>query len=229
MKKFTDTPRILVLSLFLSAGLPVVAFAAVTATATASNISPSRETGHIWSEWVVDHEATCGHAGRRYRVCTRFPDSPHYEEQILPQKTTHTYEETVTAPTCTEPGVATYVCRACGNRYTEELPAIGHNYGAWTIVTQVSSTEDGVMENICQNDAAHILRQTIPHFPLPEIRPISSIAAASSDQLNSMDIILSSMCMATISGFGWLIQRDLHVIDWDKKLKQKWLEKRAFE
>lgn len=224
MKKFTYTQRVLILSLFLSAGLSVSAFAA-------STTSPGRKTGHVWSEWIVEREATCGHEGRRYRVCTRFPDSPHYEEQIQPQKNTHTYEETITAPTCTEPGFATYVCRVCGNRYTEGLPSTGHNYGTWAIISQAAGTDNGVMEKVCQNDAAHILRQTIPHLPLPKIEPaaINSIATSSTEELNSMDMVLLSLCAASIGGFGWLIQRDIHVIDWDKKRKQEWLEKRALE
>lgn len=58
---------------------------------------------------------------------------------------------------------------------------------------------------------------------------ISSIATASSDELNTMDIILLSLCATSIGGFGWLIQCDIHVIDWDKRRKQEWLEKRVLE
>lgn len=40
----------------------------------------------------------------------------------------HAYTATVTtAATCTTPGVRTYVC-ACGESYTEEIPATGHSY-----------------------------------------------------------------------------------------------------
>ena len=41
----------------------------------------------------------------------------------------HSYEGTITsAPTCTAPGVMTYTCGSCGESYTEEIPATGHNY-----------------------------------------------------------------------------------------------------
>ena len=43
---------------------------------------------------------------------------------------THSKEiETVTAPTCTEPGFTTYLCQNCGATYTDyEVPALGHDY-----------------------------------------------------------------------------------------------------
>lgn len=37
----------------------------------------------------------------------------------------HSHEVVVTAPTCTEAGCNTYTCH-CGDRYTEEIPATGH-------------------------------------------------------------------------------------------------------
>lgn len=41
---------------------------------------------------------------------------------------THNYIENVTKePTCTETGEKTYICD-CGDKYTEEIPATGHNY-----------------------------------------------------------------------------------------------------
>ncbi len=41
-------------------------------------------TGHIWSEWIVEQEADYGKPGRMYRVCTKYPDKPHYEYREIP-------------------------------------------------------------------------------------------------------------------------------------------------
>ena len=42
---------------------------------------------------------------------------------------THNYEKTVTIlPTCTEGGKASYACAKCGDSYTEDLEATGHDY-----------------------------------------------------------------------------------------------------
>jgi hypothetical protein len=44
--------------------------------------------------------------------------------------TGHSYDEgkVTTAATCTTAGVKTFTCTACGDRYTEEIPALGHNF-----------------------------------------------------------------------------------------------------
>ncbi len=42
-------------------------------------------TGHKWGEWIVDVEPTEEMEGHRYRVCTKYPDSPHYQEEAVPK------------------------------------------------------------------------------------------------------------------------------------------------
>ena len=45
----------------------------------------------------------------------------------------HSYTSTVTKePTCTEKGEKTFTCTRDGSTYTEEIPALGHNWGEWT-------------------------------------------------------------------------------------------------
>lgn len=62
-------------------------------------------TGHNF----IDGE--CGHCGEK--------DPDHHE---------HDYKEEITKePTCTEAGEKTYTCD-CGDSYTEEIPATGHNF-----------------------------------------------------------------------------------------------------
>ena len=44
----------------------------------------------------------------------------------------HSYTSTVTKePTCTETGVRTYTCSCGSSTYTEEIPALGHEWGNW--------------------------------------------------------------------------------------------------
>lgn len=44
----------------------------------------------------------------------------------------HSYTSTVTKePTCTEKGVRTYTCSYDSSTYTEEIPALGHEWGNW--------------------------------------------------------------------------------------------------
>ena len=61
----------------------------------------------------------------------------------------HSYDDGVvtTAPTCTEKGVKTYTCSACGDSYTEEVAAAGHSHQPK--VTAPTCTEDGYITYTC--------------------------------------------------------------------------------
>lgn len=51
-------------------------------------------------------------------------------EQCNPCAAGHSYESQQTkAPTCTDAGVMTYTCSACGDTYTESIDALGHTPG----------------------------------------------------------------------------------------------------
>lgn len=58
---------------------------------------------------------------------------------------THKYQSTITKePTCTETGIITYAC-SCGDEYTEEIPATGHNEVIDPAI-EPTETEDGKTE-----------------------------------------------------------------------------------
>lgn len=58
--------------------------------------------------------------------------------------------ETVKAATCTEDGLRTVVCDDCGETLVEEvLPALGHDFGEWTVKTPATCTEDGQSTRTC--------------------------------------------------------------------------------
>ena len=59
----------------------------------------------------------------------------------------HVYTEAVTkTPTCTEVGLKTFTC-SCGDTYTEEISATGHNYSS--VVTAPTCTADGYTTHTC--------------------------------------------------------------------------------
>ncbi len=65
---------------------------------------------------------------------------------------THSYAAAVTtAATCETPGVRTYTC-ACGDSYTETIPATGHHYKA--VVTAPTCTEKGFTTYTCETCGA---------------------------------------------------------------------------
>lgn len=69
------------------------------------------------------------------------------EEAVL-HKHAWTVETTI-EPTCTDPGSITYICE-CGERYTDVLEALGHNYSSeFTIDQDASCTVDGSQSRHC--------------------------------------------------------------------------------
>lgn len=73
------------------------------------------------------------------------------------------------AATCTEEGyTGDRICKVCGYKdvsdanYGKVAPALGHNWGYWTVETAVSDTQDGVEKHVCTRDNSHVERVTIP-------------------------------------------------------------------
>ena len=61
----------------------------------------------------------------------------------------HNYQVTArTAPTCTEAGSITYTCAACGDSYTQTVPALGHDYDA--VVTAPTCGSGGYTTYTCE-------------------------------------------------------------------------------
>lgn len=61
----------------------------------------------------------------------------------------HEYTEEVIAPTCTEQGYTKHIC-SCGDSYNDnEVNALGHTYGEWTVVKEATVTEKGSKERVC--------------------------------------------------------------------------------
>ena len=48
-----------------------------------------------------------------------------------PPAQVHDYQQTASQePSCTAAGSVTYTCTDCGESYTEQIPALGHDYAA---------------------------------------------------------------------------------------------------
>ncbi len=68
-----------------------------------------------------------------------------------PTEHTHSYEEAVTAATCTEKGYTTYTC-VCGNFYTgNEVDALGHVYDVWVTTKEPTEMTVGLARRDCMN------------------------------------------------------------------------------
>ena len=64
----------------------------------------------------------------------------------------HKYEETVTAPTCTEGGYTTGVCSECGKKViSNHTDPTGHKWDSGTVTLEPTETTTGIMTYTCEN------------------------------------------------------------------------------
>lgn len=93
--------------------------------------------GHDYGDWrpldAQFHDAVCSH------------DSRHRIQEA------HTFGEGVTAaPTCEAAGYTRHTCTGCGYYYdTDPVAALGHDYGAWEVVSPAGETERGLLVRTC--------------------------------------------------------------------------------
>ena len=81
----------------------------------------------------------------------------------LAQKANHTHKYTVdmgydseNTPTCTEAGKKIFACENCSDKtILNNVAALGHDWGEWTVTTEATLDADGEMTRICANDPEH--------------------------------------------------------------------------
>ena len=64
----------------------------------------------------------------------------------------HSYQEAVTAPTCTEKGCTTHTCSRCGDSYVDTyVPATGHDWNDGVVTKEPTYSETGIRTYTCKN------------------------------------------------------------------------------
>ena len=80
------------------------------------------------------------------------PSSTAGNDPIIHTECAHSTTESyvLPQPTCTTMGERIYFCSICGERlWGEMIPALGHSFGSWTNVIEVSCTADGKQQMVC--------------------------------------------------------------------------------
>lgn len=75
----------------------------------------------------------------------------------------HVWVNSTWPATCTETGLTVDKCSRCGeerNRWI--LPALGHDWGGWTLWPEPTCTTDGLVSRVCKRDASHKETQVYP-------------------------------------------------------------------
>ncbi len=98
----------------------------------------------------------------------KMPDVPPETETSAapdtePAPCEHTYQTTVTAPTCTTDGTTVYRCTKCGDTYTETEKATGHSFGPWRTVAEPTTSSAGLRRSVCSRCGAE-QTETIPQL-----------------------------------------------------------------
>lgn len=90
-----------------------------------------------------------------YGTDWKFNSESHWHECICgvtSENSAHIWDGgvPVTAPTCTEAGVMTYSCTACGITKTEPVNALGHSFTNYISNNDATCTEDGTETAVCE-------------------------------------------------------------------------------
>ncbi|MBS6586171.1 MAG: minor capsid protein [Eubacterium sp.] len=97
-------------------------------------------TGHRYVDTIV--QPTCTEKGYTLHKCSVCGDS--YQDAET-QPLGHNYEAVKTVqPTCVDKGFTEYCCTRCGDTYTDDIPATGHKFGKYKIVTKPTSVSEGL-------------------------------------------------------------------------------------
>ena len=100
---------------------------AVAATCTKTGLAEGKHCS-VCDEVIVAQQTIPAKGHTYSNAQDKSCDVCGYEREIAVPEHHHTYQTTLTAPTCTEQGYTTYTC-ACGNSYTgNSVAATGHNW-----------------------------------------------------------------------------------------------------
>lgn len=117
------------------------------------DISEIQPTGHKFTEWSVNSDATCVEKGQETRSCTVCGYTEYNDIDI--DADAHLWEDDFTTdkePTCTTEGSRSIHCSRCSaTKNSETIPVANHQYGEWKITKEVTCTVDGMRVHECLN------------------------------------------------------------------------------
>ena len=118
--------------------------------------------GHEWGSWTLTEQPTCVKKGTEKRVCSH--DSSHFETREVEATGIHTWDQgKVTTPAaCETKGVKTFTCTVCGETKTEEIAALGHEWGSWTLTEKPTCVKKGTEKRVCSHDSGHVETREVP-------------------------------------------------------------------
>ncbi|MCM1544496.1 MAG: amidase domain-containing protein, partial [Ruminococcus sp.] len=117
--------------------------------------------GHKWDDGVIAPDSDCVNHGVKTYTCQN--DASHTKTEEVPldpdKHIGTTYIKNEKEATCLEDGYTgdTY-CKGCNVllKKGEPIPATGHDWGEWKVVTPAECEKNGLERRTCANDASHV-------------------------------------------------------------------------
>ncbi len=173
---------------------PAVAATCTTAGKTAgrhcsvcNEVLTAQETidplGHDWDEGEVTTAPTCTAAGVKTFTCTRSGCGATKTEAV-DAKGHNPVNDPAVAATCTAKGkTAGSHCSVCKVVITaqEDVPALGHDWGDWSIVAAPTNSAAGTAKHVCQRDPSHTETKALPVLTDPSWTKDSKAAECTVD------------------------------------------------
>lgn len=141
-------------------------------TATATGDVPNTEQQPVSTGATLDTTNLCGPyicrvtwQGKTDKGTTIIDSDPvTLDKNHTPAAATRENENPAT---CTADGSYDEVvkCSRCGteiSRTSKTIPALGHDYGEWTVTKEATTTAEGEKQRVCSNNNSHIEKQSIP-------------------------------------------------------------------
>ncbi len=109
-------------------------------------------TGHNFGAWTIIKTPNCTDRGNEFRICKvcEYKETREIEAKGHSWKVDYTIDK---AATCTEEGVESIHCTVCDAVKADSeknISAIGHNFGAWTMIKTPSCIDKGSEFRICK-------------------------------------------------------------------------------
>ena len=120
-----------------------------------------------YSDWQDDVIIANDNTRVETRTVYRYLTNPHEHTPA------EAVSENVVQPTCTTAGSYDKVvyCSECNEEISREtitVPALGHDFGEWTVVKAPTVSEAGLRQRVCSRDSAHIETEEIEKLPDPD-------------------------------------------------------------
>ena len=146
-------------------------------------------------------EPTCSSWGHTVFTCRKCG----YSYTDLYTVPAHRYDVETKEATCTESGTSVYTCRFCGDRYEETIPALGHQPGEWTMITEPAEGVEGREALSCVHCGMILEERTLPALlkeetesePVIEVEPIAEAVSAAAPEIR---ILLDKETLTMTSG-----------------------------